>query len=144
MEEDRINKALELHKQGFNCAQSVFVAYSDLYNLDRDIALRLSTSFGGGIGGMRHVCGAVSGMAMLAGLENGTCTPHDKDGKKQNYDTVKLLAEEFEKEHGSIICKQLLGLDDCPTVIKKKPCDEYIRYCAQLIEDKLLNKDEKK
>ena len=141
MQEDRINKALELHKQGFNCAQSVFVAYSDLYNLDKDIALRLSTSFGGGIGGMRHVCGAVAGMAMIAGLETGTYTPHDKEGKKQNYDVVKFLAGEFEKEHGSIICKQLLGLEECPTVTKKKPCDEYIRYCAQLIEEKLLNKE---
>lgn len=138
MQEDRINKALELHKQGFNCAQSVFAAYSDLYNLDNDTALRLSTSFGGGIGGMRHVCGAVSGMAMIAGLETGTSTPHDKEGKKQNYEQVKLLAEKFEKEHGSIICKQLLGLEECATVVKKKPCNEYIRYCAQLIEENLL------
>ena len=54
---------------------------------------------------------------------------------------MKFLAGEFEKEHGSIICKQLLGLEECPTVTKKKPCDEYIRYCAQLIEEKLLNKE---
>lgn len=140
MKEGRINKALELHKQGFNCAQAVFVAYADLYNMEEDTALRLSTSFGGGIGGMRHVCGAVSGMAMIAGLECGTSTPHDKEGKKQNYDRVKSLAEEFEKEHGSIICKQLLGLEECAAVTKKKPCNEYITYCARLIEDKLLSK----
>lgn len=139
MHEDRTHRALELHKQGFNCAQSVFVAYSDLYGMDEDMALRLSTSFGGGIGGMRHVCGAVSGMAMIAGLETGTSTPHNKEGKQQNYDKVKALANEFEREHGSIICKHLLGLEPCSTVTKKKPCDEYISYCVRLIQEKLLN-----
>lgn len=140
--QNRIDKALELHKNGYNCAQAVFAAYADLYNMDIDTALRLSTSFGGGIGGMRHVCGAVSGMAMIAGLETGTSKPNDKEGKQENYDTVRFLAEEFEHEHGSIICKQLLGLEESATPLKKKPCNEYIRYCAQLIEEKLVSKKE--
>lgn len=140
--ENRIDKALELHKNGYNCAQAVFAAYADIYNMDLDTALRLSTSFGGGIGGMRHICGAISGMAMIAGLETGTSKPNDKDGKKENYDTVRFLAEEFEHEHGSIICKQLLGLEESEPPLKTKPCSEYIRYCAQLIEEKLLSNKE--
>lgn len=138
--QDRINKAIELHRNGFNCAQAVFVAYSDLYNIDESTALRLSTSFGGGIGGMKEVCGAVSGMAMIAGLETGTATPNDKEGKMHNYEIVKSLSEEFRQAHGSIICKQLRGLEPCQSVTSVKPCREFIRHCAQLIQDQLLVK----
>ena len=136
--QNRIDKALDLHKNGYNCAQAVFAAYADIYKLDMDMALRLSTSFGGGVGGMRHICGAISGMAMIAGLQTGTSKPNDKEGKQANYETVRLLAEEFQQEHGSIICKQLLGLEECAKPLTVKPCSEYIRYCAQLIEEKLL------
>lgn len=140
--QSRIDKALELHQNGYNCAQSVFAAYADLYGMDLDTALRLSTSFGGGVGGMRQICGAISGMAMVAGLEAGTAKPNDKEGKKANYDKVKFLAEDFEQEHGSMICKQLLGLEESSTPLNLKPCSEYIRYCAQLVEEKLLSKKE--
>jgi len=135
---NRVEKAAELHKCGYNCSQSVFAAFTDLYGLDNDTALRLSTSFGSGLGGTRNICGAVSGMAMVAGLESGTAKPNDKEGKKRNYDIVKSLLDEFEKEYGSIICKELLGLVETPTLLKKKPCAEYIRFCVQLIEEKLL------
>ncbi|WP_165021047.1 C-GCAxxG-C-C family protein [Dysgonomonas sp. ZJ279] len=135
--ENRIDKALELFDNGYNCAQSVFVAYADLFDIERNTALKLSTSFGGGMGGMRNVCGAVSGMFMVAGLKTGTSIPRDREGKKRNYDTVQLLADKFTQENGSIICSQLLGLEACPTPLKKKPCREYIRFCAELLETNL-------
>lgn len=139
---DRINKAIELHKNGYNCSQAVFAAYADLYNMDEETALKISTSFGGGLGGMRHVCGAVSGMAMVMGLETGTSKPHDKDGKANNYEEVKLLTTDFEKEHGSIVCSELLGMKESTVAIKKKPCREYIIYCAELLEKRLNAKKE--
>ncbi len=109
--EARVVKAQELFKQGFNCSQSVFAACADLYGIeDEALALRLAASFGGGIGRMRLTCGAACGMFMLAGLENGSATAGDADGKKRNYELVQQLAAEFKAQHGSITCSDLLGL----------------------------------
>ena len=106
--EQRVEKAVTLFKQGFNCSQSVFAACADIYGIeDETLALRLSASFGGGIGRMRQTCGAACGMFMLAGLQNGSITPHDIDGKKQNYALVQNLADQFKAENGSLICAEL-------------------------------------
>ena len=109
--ESRALRAQELFKQGFNCAQAVFASCADLYGVtDLDLALRLSASFGGGIGRMRMVCGAASGMFLLAGLQNGSSTPHDSEGKMANYALVQELAGDFKAKYGSLICAELLGL----------------------------------
>lgn len=111
----RIAKAQELFKQGFNCSQSVFAACADLYGItDEALALRLSASFGGGIGRMRLTCGAACGMFLLAGLESGSSTPGDAEGKKRNYELVQRLAADFKAEYGSITCADLLGLNNYP------------------------------
>ena len=107
----RAQRAVELFKQGFNCSQAVFASCADLYGItDEQMALRLSASFGGGMGRMRLVCGAASGMFMLAGLQNGSCTPHDSEGKMANYAFVQQLAGDFKGKYGSLICAELLGL----------------------------------
>ncbi len=109
--EQRVAKAQSLFKQGFNCSQSVFAACADLYGItDESLALRLSASFGGGIGRMRLTCGAACGMFLLAGLENGSATPGDAEGKKHNYELVQRLAADFKAQHGSLTCADLLGL----------------------------------
>ena len=108
--ENRIQRAVELFKSGYNCSQSVVAAFADLYGFTEEQALRMSASFGGGIGRMRQTCGAACGMFMLAGLENGSATPHDAEGKKQNYSLVQELAADFKQENGSLICSELLGL----------------------------------
>ena len=112
----RVEKAKELFKQGFNCSQSVFAACADLYGIeDQALALRLSASFGGGIGRMRQTCGAACGMFMLAGLENGSAVPGDDDGKKANYAFVQDLAAKFRDENGSLICAALFVRKRCLT-----------------------------
>ena len=109
--ENRAQRAVELFKQGFNCSQAVFASCADIYGItDEQLALRLSASFGGGMGRMRLVCGAASGMFLLAGLQNGSCTPHDNEGKMANYALVQELAGEFKGKYGSLICAELLGL----------------------------------
>ncbi len=109
--ESRAQRAVELFKQGFNCSQAVFASCCDLYGItDEQLALRLSASFGGGMGRMRLVCGAASGMFLLAGLQNGSSTPHDNEGKMANYALVQQLAGEFKDTYGSLICSELLGL----------------------------------
>lgn len=108
--EKRVERAKELFKQGFNCSQSVFTACADLYGIDDEaLALRLSASFGGGIGRMRQTCGAACGMFMLAGLENGSTVGADAEGKKRNYALVQELAAKFKDENGSLICAELLS-----------------------------------
>lgn len=143
--ESRKGKAVRLFKEGYNCSQSVFAAYADLYHIDEATALKLSSSFGAGMGRMRQVCGAVSGMFLVAGLETGFTEGKDAEGKKHNYDVVQQLAQEYRDINGSIICSELLGLSGRAPAEKKDFGDtvpeartkEYYkkRPCVQLVED---------
>ena len=142
--EVRAQRAVDLFKQGFNCAQAVFASCADIYGItDEQLALRLSASFGGGMGRMRLVCGAASGMFMLAGLQNGSCIPHDNDGKMANYAFVQQLAGEFKGKYGSLICAELLGLapkgsidprpaERSPEYYEKRPCPEMIAETVRI------------
>lgn len=153
MTEDRVEKAVSLFREGYNCAQSVVAAYADLYGIDTETALKLSASFGGGMGRMRQVCGAVSGMFMINGLDNGQTDPSDKEAKQRNYAKVQELAAAFRSENGSILCGELLAgtcrkvSDDpqpserTPEYYRKRPCAEYVRCCAQLIESHIRKQD---
>ena len=148
--EARVQRATELFKQGYNCSQAVFASCADLYGMDDEqLALRLSASFGGGMGRMRLVCGAASGMFMLAGLHNGSATPHDNEGKMANYAFVQQLAGEFKNKYGSLICAELLGrapkgqcnvkldldprpADRTPEYYEKRPCPEMIAEAVRI------------
>lgn len=141
--QQRVDKAVALFKQGFNCSQSVFAACADLYGInDEALALRLSASFGGGIGRMRQTCGAACGMFLLAGLHNGSAIPHDADGKKQNYALVQDLAAQFKAENGSLICAELLGIAPKPqdsqpeartdAYYQKRPCADMVASAVRL------------
>lgn len=140
-------KARELFKQGYNCAQSVFCAYAEDIGMDFETALKLSSSFGGGMGRLREVCGAVSAMFMIAGLKYGY-TEYDNDEiKEAHYARIQNLAKEFEKENGSIICRELLGLDmkyDSPKPTKRtdeyyqvRPCEDLVACAAKIISENL-------
>lgn len=135
----RVETARKLFGEGYNCAQAVFAAYSDLYGIEKETALKLSASFGGGVGRMREVCGAVSGMCMIAGLETGTAKQMDDEGKKYNYEVVQKLAQEFKNLSCSIICRELLGLESNtptdPTPQKRNTAYYNTRPCEQLVMD---------
>ena len=156
----RAQRAIDLFKQGFNCSQSVFAACADMYGItDEQLALRLSASFGGGMGRMRLVCGAASGMFLLAGLQNGSATPHDNEGKMANYAFVQQLAGEFKSKYGSLICAELLGLapkgqlqmtndqlpmdvrpeDRTPAYYEKRPCPEMIAEAVRIYLRSIVN-----
>lgn len=151
--ESRAQRAVDLFKQGFNCSQAVFASCADIYGItDEKLALRLAASFGGGMGRMRLVCGAASGMFMLAGLHNGSATPHDNEGKMANYAFVQQLAGEFKAKYGSLICAELLGLapkgttmeylpaealrpkpaERTPEYYQKRPCPEMIAEAVRI------------
>lgn len=103
--------AAQNFRQGYNCAQSVCLAFLDVLKLDRETVLKLSSSFGGGMGRLREVCGAVSAMFIIAGILKGYKNPNDDTVKGAHYALIQRLAEEFKKQHNSIICRELLGLD---------------------------------
>ena len=111
---NRVDKAAELFLEGFNCSQSVFTAFCDRFRMDEETAKRVSAGLGGGVGRMREVCGALSGLFMLLGLKEGYSNPKDTEGKKELYSKVQELAQEFREEFGSIICKELLGINQNP------------------------------
>lgn len=138
-------KAIENFKKGYNCSQAVFLAFSDLYDMNETTALKLSSSFGGGMGRLREVCGAVSGMFMVAGIIYGYDSPSDQEKKKQHYERIQELAKEFKIENHSIICRELLGLpqkSDSPIpekrteeYYKKRPCVEMVATAAAIMEN---------
>lgn len=105
-----MRRAEELFMQGFNCCQAVAATFADVYGYTEKQVLRMSAGFGAGIGRMRMSCGAFNAMVLLAGLECGSLTPGDREGKSYNYKMVQELAARFKAEHGSLICAELLKL----------------------------------
>lgn len=146
--ESRREQAIAYFEEGYNCAQAVALAHADLLSLTKEQAAVLTQSFGGGMGRLRQVCGAVSAMFFVAGVLTGSSEPKDLDSKKKNYEAVQQLAAEFEKRNSSIICAKLLGLDkkdsessvakDYQTGSTPEPrTDKYYkkRPCVELVGD---------
>lgn len=144
---ERAERAREYFTSGYNCAQAVFLAYRDITGIDEELAATISAPFGGGMGRMREVCGAVSGMTMVAGFLAPNPQPNDNENKKLCYTMVQSLAEEFRTENGSIVCRELLGLaqqKDDPTpsprtgeYYKRRPCAEYVAIAARIVGEKI-------
>ena len=142
---DRANRAYELFKQGYNCSQAVFMAFCDKYGIDEENAAVLASSFGGGMGRMREVCGAFSGMLLVNSMETGSADASDYEAKKANYASVQALAARFKEENGSLICRELLGLINqqesaapekrTEQYYQKRPCAEIVRAAAEILEE---------
>ena len=134
--------AAELFLKGYNCAQSVMVAFCDVTGLEEDFAAKMASSFGGGMGRMREVCGAVSGMLMVTGLLYGYETPGDDVSKKELYTIVQELSAKFREEVGSIVCREILKnppSDPNPSprteeYYKKRPCARMVYLAASILD----------
>ncbi|MBQ3331377.1 MAG: C_GCAxxG_C_C family protein [Ruminococcus sp.] len=138
-------------RKGYNCAQSVLLAFGDMTGLDENTAAMLSSSFGGGLGRLREVCGAVSGAAMVMGLIKGYTDPDDREAKKAHYHRVQEFAQRFKEQNGSIICRELLS--GVPTVggkdpeartteyYRKRPCAALCRCAAQILDEMLTSSE---
>ena len=139
---ERIIKAGELFRSGYNCSQSVVTAFADMYGFTEEQALHMSASFGGGIGRMRMTCGAACGLFMLAGLEKCALEGSDRASKSANYALVQRLAAEFKRRNGSITCSELLKLrkierssvpeERTPEYYAKRPCARMIESAARI------------
>ena len=135
--------AAELFENGYNCAQAVAVAFCDVTGLEPKAAAAMASSFGGGMGRMREVCGAVSGMLLVAGILYGYDTPGDDDRKKELYTQVQELAAGFQAECGSIVCREILKnppTDPTPSprtaeYYAKRPCARMVMGAANILDD---------
>ena len=135
-------KAAELFLKGYNCAQSIAVAFCDVTGLDPEFAAKYASAFGGGMGRLREVCGAVSGMYMVLGYLYGYNTPGDDVAKKQLYSQVQDLAAQFREKAGSIVCRELLNnppSDPAPSprtaeYYAKRPCARFVVLAAELMD----------
>lgn len=148
---ERAEHAKTLFSEGYNCAQSVAMAYADITSLDEQMVATITASFGGGMGRLREVCGAVSGMAFVASFISPCPTATDASAKKANYALVQEFAEKFRAQNGNIVCRSLLGLDrpkDEPTpsprtaeYYQKRPCAEYVYDAALIVGKHLAGKE---
>lgn len=145
---------MELFKQGYNCSQAVIAAFCEDIGIDLETALKLSSSFGGGMGRLREVCGAVSGMFMVAGMKYGYSDPKDIASKTEHYKLIQDLASRFLEENRSIICRELLGMNQGPDshipeartneYYKKRPCVELVGCAAQIMGEMIADKQNEK
>ena len=134
--ETRIAKTMENHKKGYNCCQSVACAYCDLVGLDEETMFKAGEAFGAGMGGMEATCGAVSGAVLLAGLKNSCGNLEKPVSKGSTYKLAKEIVAKFREKNGSVICKELKGMETgCPL----RSCDGCIEDAAALAEEILFS-----
>ncbi len=150
---ERRERAMQNFADGYNCTQAVVLAYSDIIDIEPKTLATISAPLGGGMGRLREVCGAVSGMFMVSGFVYNNFEPSDREAKKSTYALVQFLAEEFRAKNGSIICRELLGLsvksespepaERTAEYYKKRPCKELVGIAAELVGEAINRKDEK-
>ena len=146
-------KAKAYFEQGYNCAQAVTLAFAEEMGVEKEMAAKMASSFGGGLGRLREVCGCVSGMALAAGALYGYSEPEAKEEKADHYALIQKLANEFKERNGSIICRELLaGINNDTNPVpeertesyyKKRPCAELAYVAAQILEEEMAHRESK-
>jgi C_GCAxxG_C_C family probable redox protein len=143
--------AVNKFKEGYNCAQSMLFSYSDKLNISKDLALKLGTGFGGGMGRKQEVCGAVSGAIIVLNLLYGRGENEDKQKQERTYAKVRELIDKFEAKYGTVNCKKLLGgcelltpegQEQFKSEKKNEKCYEYVDYIVKILEE--ITQEEKR
>ena len=151
--EERVQRAVDFFMQGYGCCQSVVAAFSDLYGLDEEMAKRVGAGFGGGVGRLRMMCGAVSGIVVLVGLDVGQTEGSDRQGKSNCYKVVQELLAKSREQNGSLICAEILGLKGYEKAkssyvasartaeyYKTRPCAAKVESAAHIFAEYIQNK----
>lgn len=151
--EQRVTRAVDHFMAGYGCCQSVVAAFADLYGLDEQMALRVAAGFGGGVGRMRMMCGAVSALVILVGLDCGQTEGSDREGKSACYKVVQELLARSKAENGSLICAEILGLKGVEKATssyvpsprtaeyyRTRPCAAKVESAARIFADYLEGK----
>lgn len=140
---NKVETAISCFKEGFSCSQAVLSAYSDLFGLDRELALKISQPFGGGMAHMGEMCGAVTGAFLVIGLKYGRIKAEDIEAKEKTYELVQEFVKRFKSIHGSVNCTELLGFDlGTPEGMKlaeekelfENACPKFVQNAAEIIE----------
>jgi len=144
----RSEKALEYYFGGFNCSQSVIASFADILKIDEEVALRMASGFGGGMGRMQQTCGAVTGAFMVIGFLRGKFKEGDDEAKENTNKLIQEFSHKFAEVNGSINCKSLINFDlnseegriqaDKADVFNKK-CSNYVSLAVDLLEEILAN-----
>ena len=150
----RVERAVENFMAGYGCCQSVVAAFADLYGLDDTLAKKVAAGFGGGVGRLRMMCGAVSGIVMLVGLDCGQTEGSDREGKSACYKVVQELLARSKEENGSLICAEILGIKGYEKAqnsyvasprtaeyYKTRPCAAKVESAARIFADYLKEKN---
>lgn len=148
-----VGRAVENFMQGYGCCQSVVAAFADLYGMTDDMAKRVGAGFGGGVGRMRMMCGAVSGIVVLVGLDCGQTEGSDREGKSACYKVVQELLAKSKAQNGSLICAEILGINGnekaassyvasarTAEYYKKRPCAAKVESAARIFAEYLMDK----
>ena len=134
--EERVAEIEDKHTRGYNCAQIVLCSYAEELGIDEETLFRISEGFGAGMGGMMQTCGAVTAMFMALGLANSSGDLQACDTKPQTMKKVRELATEFEKKNGSIVCRELKGIDTGKVL---RSCDGCIEDGIRILGEYLLD-----
>lgn len=144
----RIDEAVRLFDDGFNCSQAVLAVYGPQFGLERETALKIAAGFGGGIGCMGDTCGALTVAFMVIGLKHGAIDPADKESKLKTYALIRQAAGMFAKRAGALNCRDLLGFDLSTPQGKEQAakegafeiCADLVKYAAEILEE-ILGED---
>ena len=152
---ERVSRAVDNFMSGYGCCQSVVAAFGDIYGLDDNMAKRIAAGFGGGVGRMRMMCGAISALVILVGLDCGQTEGSDREGKSACYKVVQELLEKSKQDNGSLICAEILGLKGYEKAAssyvasprtaeyyKSRPCAAKVESAARIFADYLRSKEE--
>jgi len=140
---DKVERAVTCFKEGFSCSQALLSTYGAQFGLNREMALKVSGAFGGGMGCMAETCGAGTGAIMVIGLKYGKTRVEDEQTEEKAYSLVKEFVDKFKSRNGSIICRELLGCDiSTPkgmALAKEKKlidtlCPKFVQDAAEIIE----------
>jgi len=144
MKERRVEEAVKQHQSGFSCAQAILATYGPELGMDRETALKVAGGFGSGMGRMAGTCGAVTGAYMVIGLLHGMTKADDQQQKERSYEVVRRFAEMFRRRHGSLECRELMGVDVSRPEglaaarqrnIFRTVCPGYVRGAAEILEE---------
>lgn len=135
--EERVSIARNAHKEGYNCTQAVICGYLDLFDIPKEEAMKMAYDLGRGVGGSFEICGTLTGGAMVLGevLTDGKANPQTK---KEIYDTVKQLVDEFEKKHHAVTCGELLGIKKTDKEVIKLPCRDMVEEVVRMLENYVI------
>jgi len=146
-------KAVALFEEGYNCAQATLCSFAEDIGLPFEMAVKLASSMGGGMGRLREVCGALTGVFLAAGMKYGYTDPSAAEEKAAHYERIQLLARQFKEEAGSILCRELLALPEGPDqptpeartegYYRRRPCGQLVGMAARLM-DEMIREEEKK